>query len=93
MLPYFFPTLCFFLLTILHNSLLRLRDEGLLPSDESFANDAIQDLLRRTAAKPYSAIVDSAKAEAIPRDNFYFSSPQQMPSPISHSSTFGTNAN
>ncbi|WOH07393.1 hypothetical protein DCAR_0726823 [Daucus carota subsp. sativus] len=59
----------------------------------TYGPNQAKDLLRRTAAKPYSAIVDSAKAEAIPRDNFYFSSPQQMPSPISHSSTFGTNAN
>lgn len=56
----------------------------------SLIYDAIQDMLRRKAAKPYSAIVDSAKAEAIPRDTFYLMSPQHMPSPVSHSSTFGT---
>ncbi|XP_074383059.1 uncharacterized protein LOC141724723 isoform X2 [Apium graveolens] len=59
----------------------------------TYGPNQTMDMLRRKAAKPYSAVVDSPKAEALPKDTFYLMSHQRMPSPVSHSSTFGTGAN
>lgn len=48
---------------------------------------------KRKVTKPYSPITDTATTEAIPKDTFYFLSPQHMPSSVSLNSTFGSGAN